>query len=166
MIRDYWKGRRRLLVWAIAALLGYLAVAPATGCNRYAGIAAGYRGTILVGRVGSEAARVTAEWLRDESAKCRGTGDASAIAECKAPKIATAKRIRDALHAAALVNDTAVSAIRSVHLGISKGDPIKIAAASVCGLAKALAALAIYVDRLKPVVEQLRRFEGVICAIR
>lgn len=157
---------RRQLVWLLAALLGYLALAPASGCNRYAGIAAGYRGTIMVDRLGSEAARVAAEWLRDGMVACKSSRDASAIRACRAPKIATAKRVAAALDAANKVNLTAKNAIRAVHLGLTKGDAIQIAAASVCGLAKALAAVAIFVAQLQPIVTKLKIFEGVICAIR
>ncbi len=145
--------------WFVAALFAYLALAPSTGCNKYAGIAAAYRTTIMVERGIREADPHVADWVRRAKAAC--AKKPAEYAKCIKPTEDKAK----AFVAAGKANRTAQDAIRAVHLGISKANVLTIAAAGLCAAFGALAAIGDFVPAVASVLSKLRVIKGVACGL-
>lgn len=155
---DHARKWRWIGFWLILLFFGYAALAPSTGCNKYAGIAAAYRTTIMVEQGIREADPHVAAWLRRAKAACAKSAQ---YAACIKP---TEDKAR-AFVAAGKANRTAQDAIRAVHLGISKGSVIKIAAAGLCAALGALGVIAQFLPKVAVVVAKLKVVKGVACGL-
>lgn len=170
-IVGYYKTRRRLIFWILAATLAYSALAPASGCSKYAGLATGYRALGLARDAGNTGTKSVAEWLRYVGKKCleaHKSRSAPDYANCINPQRAKAQAWRAAMIGINVAMATALGALRAYHkhLDGKGGKPanwVTILRPVICGLSKAIQVLLPVVPKIARVEQILRLAEGVTC---
>lgn len=154
---------RRRWAWLVAALFAYVALSPSTACNKYAGVSAAYRMTIMVDRLAREAAPHVAAWVSRAAADCKAKhgSKTTAYQTCFKP---TADKGR-ALIVAIRMNESAQDTTRAVHLGIAKADVMRVAAAAGCAILSAANAIGAFVPSVAKVAVKLQSIKGVACGL-
>lgn len=162
MIRDT-GAAAALLCGFLVAFLVYIALAPASGCNKYAAISSAYRTTILVDRGLREADPHVAAWVRRAAASCKAKHGAKTpgYKACFKP---TADKAR-AFVAAGKTNRTAQDAIRAAHLGVGKANVTRIAAAAGCAALGAASVIGAFVPKVAEAATKLQAIGGVACGL-
>jgi hypothetical protein len=173
MITEYYQSRRHFAFWIVAALFAYAALAPSSACTKWGGAATAMRASILVTQAASMADRIIGEHIEAEHARCRAlhAPKTAPFDDCARPALSLHKRWKLARTSVTALNLLVQGALTEYYLhlkgrpGGQKMDPIKVAARSVCALAKALRALRPALPALAKASAVLAMAEGVSCAL-
>lgn len=161
-------------IWWIVLIFGYIALAPgSSGCGKWGPISSAMNASVLVTQAGNSADRIIAEHLESVDADCskRFPAKTAGFTACVSPALKLHERwkvVRSSVSAANVVVQATLVEYYNYLKGKAGGkkiDPLRVAARSVCAIARALTELQKILPALMSARAVLASVEGIACGL-